>query len=182
MKKRIHIGMLLAIMGIVACTNNKNAARNGDIRVLLRDSIDSHGIQRMQVSKVEQAITFKGKKYKSFVQRTPSDSLPRVKNDMGEVFVDNTIILRLTRGSEKIFDKTFTKQSFSSLVNAEFMKHAILEGMVFDKTTPQGLVYAVSISYPQTDLYIPVSVTITPDGQLSMVKEDLMEEVYAEEE
>jgi len=173
--------MLLAVMGVVACTSNKDAAKNDDTRVLLKDSIDSQGIQRMQVSKVEQTITFKGKEYKSLVQRVPSDSLSRVKNDRGEVFVDNTITLRLTQGNQQIFNKTFTKQSFSSLVSGEFMKQAILEGMVFDKTTTQGFVYAVSVSYPQTDLYIPVSLTITPDGKMSMVKEELMEEIYTEE-
>ncbi|MDR0657695.1 MAG: DUF4738 domain-containing protein [Mediterranea sp.] len=182
MKKRMYIGMLLAVMGIVACTGNKNTAKNDDTRVLLRDSMDSHGIRRMQVSEVEQTITFKGKEYRSFVQRMPGDSLPRVKNEAGEVFVDNVITLRLTRGNEKIFNKTFTKQSFSSFVSGEFMKHAILEGMVFDKITSQGFVYAVSVSYPQTDLYIPVSVTITPDGKMSMVKEELMEDIYIEEE
>ena len=181
MKKLIYIGMLLAVMGVVACTSNKDAAKNDDTRVLLKDSIDSQGIQRMQVSKVEQTITFKGKEYKSLVQRVPSDSLSRVKNDRGEVFVDNTITLRLTQGNQQIFNKTFTKQSFSSLVSGEFMKQAILEGMVFDKTTTQGFVYAVSVSYPQTDLYIPVSLTITPDGKMSMVKEELMEEIYTEE-
>ena len=135
----------------------------------------------MQPSKVEQTITFKGKDYHSYVNRVPSDSLTRVKNDMGDVFVDNTITLRLTRGNEKVFNKTFTKHNFSSLISADFMKRAILEGMVFDKTTAQGFVYAVSVSYPQTDLYIPISVIITPDGKMSMVKEELMEEIYTEE-
>lgn len=166
--------MLSAIMAVAACTSNKNTATGNDTRVLLKDSVDSHGIQRMQVSTVEQTIAFKGKDYTSFVQRVPSDSLARVKNDRGEVFVDNRITLRLTRGSEEIFNRTFTKQSFSSLVDAEFMKQAILEGMVFDKTTSQGFIYAVSVSYPQTDLYIPISVTITPDGKMSMVKEEAM--------
>lgn len=179
----MYIGMLLAAMGIVACTGNKDTAKNNDdTRVLLRDSMDSHGIRRMQVSEVKQTVTFKGKEYRSFVQRMPGDSLPRVKNEAGEVFVDNVITLRLTRGNEKIFNKTFTKRSFSSLVGGEFMEHAILEGMVFDKITPQGFVYAVSVSYPQTDLYIPVSVTITPDGKMSMVREELMEDIYMEEE
>jgi len=182
MKTLAYIGMALAVTVMAACTSNKDTAKNNDTRVLLKDSIDSHGVQRMQVSKVEQTITFKGKEYKSFVRRVPCDSLSRVKNDRGEAFVDNTITLRLTQGSEKIFGKTFTKQNFSSLVSGEFMKHAVLEGMVFDKTTPQGFVYAVSVSYPQTDLYIPISVTITPDGKMSMVKEELMEDIYSEEE
>jgi hypothetical protein len=182
MKKQMQTGILLALMAITACTGNKETTRNNDTRVLFGDSIDSHGIQRMQVSEVEQAIAFEGKEYNSFVRRVPDESLPYVKNSMGEVFVDNTITLRLTRGGGKIFSKTFTKQSFSSLVSEEFMQHAILEGMVFDKTTSQGFVYAVSVSYPQTDLYIPVSVTITPDGKMSMVRDERIEDIYIEEE
>lgn len=170
--------MLLGLTTMVACTGNKDTTKHDETRIVLKDSVDSQGVQRMQPSKMEQTITFKGKDYQSFVNRVPGDSLARVKNDMGDVFVDNTITLRLTRGNEKVFNKTFTKHNFSSLIGADFMKHAILEGMVFDKTTSQGFVYAVSVSYPQTDLYIPISVTITPDGKMSMVKEELMEEIY----
>lgn len=177
----MYFGLLPAVVLMMACSGNKNTAKTDDTRILLNDSVDSHGVQRMQASKAEQDITFKGKEYHSYVQRTPNDSLPRVKNDMGDVFVDNTITLRLTRGNEKVFSRTFTKHSFSSLVSAEFMKRAILEGMVFDKTNSQGFVYAVSVSYPQTDLYIPISVTIAPDGNMSMVKEELMEDIYSEE-
>jgi hypothetical protein len=177
----MHTGLLLVVvMGITACTGNKDTVKHSDLRVVQkRERVESHDIQRMQVSKVEKTITFGGKEYTFLIQRVPNDSLPPVKNDVGEEFADNTITLRVTRGNEKIFNKTFTKQSFSSLVDSEFMKHAILGGMVFDKTTPQGLVYAASVSYPQTDLYIPVSITITPDGKMSMekAKEELMEEI-----
>ena len=181
MKKLIYIGVLLVLTTMAACTGNKDKSKQDETRIVLKDSIDSQGVQRMQPSKMEQTITFKGKDYQSLVNRVPNDSLARVKNDMGDVFVDNTITLRLTRGNEIIFNKSFTKHSFSSLISADFMKRAILEGMVFDKTTTQGFVYAVSVSYPQTDLYIPISVTITPDGKMSMVKEELMEDIYVED-
>ena len=61
------------------------------------------------------------------------------------------------------------------------MAKSILERMVFDKSTPQGMVFAASISYPQTDLYVPVSITITADGGMSLKKEELMEDVYSED-
>lgn len=178
MKKLMYAGVLLVVATLVACTGNKDATKGNNTRVLLQDSIDSQGVQRMQPSKIEQDITFREATYHSLVQRTPDEDLPRVKNEQGDVFVDNTITLKLTRGGEKVFHKTFTKQDFSALVDAGFMKNAILEGMVFDKTTTQGFVYAVSVSYPQTDLYIPISVKIAPDGKMSMVKEELLEEVY----
>ena len=58
------------------------------------------------------------------------------------------------------------------------MKQFILEGLVYDKTTPKGIVYAASICYPQTDLYIPLSLTITPDGKITMMKEELLEDLH----
>ena len=61
------------------------------------------------------------------------------------------------------------------------MAKSILEGIVYDKTTPEGIVYAASICYPQTDLYVPISITISPDGKISMKKEELLEEVYDED-
>lgn len=181
MKKQLYTGLVLMAMTLISCTGNKDTANSPETRVLKPDSIDAKGVLRMQVSKTDQSITYKGGEYKSFIHRIPSDSLPRVKDEQGNVFVDNKITLRLTRGNQKVFSRTFTKQSFSSLLSGEFMKNAILEGMVFDKTTPQGFVYAVSVSYPQTDLYIPLSVTIAPDGKMSMAKEELMEDIYPEE-
>lgn len=170
--------MALIAMSLASCTNNKNANQGSDTRVLMRDSIDSQGIQRMQVSKVTQSVTYNNKEYQSYVQRVPSDSLSKVKNAQGDVFVDNVITLRITQSGKSVFSRTFTKQSFSSLMSSDFLQKSILEGMVFDKTTPKGFVYAVSVSYPQTDLYFPISVTITPDGKMIMEKEELMEDIY----
>ena len=66
--------------------------------------------------------------------RRPDDSLPVVINEQGDKFVDNSITLRITSGGKSIVDKVFTKESFASLVDAKFMKHSILEGLVYDKT------------------------------------------------
>lgn len=177
MRKSIYIIVLGALAALIACTN-KGVEKKDDTRVLMQDSTDIHGLQRMQVSKSEQDISFRGKEYHSYLQRVPNDSLSRVRSEVGDVYVDNEVTLRITRGAEKVFSKTFTKHSFSSLVDPDFMKKAILEGMVFDKTTPQGFVYAVSVCYPQTDLYIPISITVTPDGKMSMTKDELIEEIY----
>ena len=73
-------------------------------------------------------------------------------------------------------NKTFTKNDFSSVVDAKFLSKSILEGIVYDKTTPQGIVYAASVCYPQTDLYMPLSITITADGKMSIQKDDMLEE------
>ena len=85
-------------------------------------------------------------------------------------------MLHLTPGNETVLNKTFTKNDFSSVVDAKFLSKSILEGIVYDKTTPQGIVYAASVCYPQTDLYMPLSITITADGKMSIQKVDMLEE------
>ena len=180
MRKLVYLLLLSLVMVIIACSNkNKNA--NEESRVVTQDSVDAHGVQRMQTSKAEVDITFKGKNYHSMVSRTPDESLPHVVNDMGDTYVDNKIVLRLMRGGETIVDKTFSKNDFSSIVDADFLQKSVLEGIVYDKTTSTGIVYAASVCYPQTDLYVPLSITITPDGKISLEKVEMLEEVFEDD-
>lgn len=180
MKKLIYLLGLTMLMVIVACSGTAEE-KQSDIRVLMQDSTDAHGLQRMTARKSEIDIKYKGKEYHSFISRTPNDSLPRVVSQMGNTYVDNQIVLRLTRGNERIFSRTFTKKQFASLIGEDFMAKSILEGIAYDKTTPEGFVYAASICFPQTDLYVHVSITISTDGKISMKKEELLEEVYEED-
>lgn len=178
MRKISYFISLFALLFILAACAGK-ATQQDEKRALQIDSVSNNGVQHMQVSHSEQNVKLKGKDYHLFIRRMPADSLPHVKNDMGDIYADNTITLRITRNKgEKVFSKTFTKQDFSSVVSGNLLPQCILEGMVFDKTTPQGIVLAASISVPQTDLYVPVSITISPDGKMTMVKEEEMEDTY----
>lgn len=167
--------LLLPLAVAVSACGGKKGIENQSLLARI-DSIDAHGLQRMQTSKSETNFKFKGKEYHSFVSRTPDESLPHVTNEMGDTYVDNKIVLRLTRGNETVLNKTFTKNDFSSVVDAKFLSKSILEGLVYDKTTSQGIVYAASVCYPQTDLYMPLSITITADGKMSIRKVDMLEE------
>lgn len=167
--------MLVTVVAVIACNGGKEKTK-GDVEVVMQDSVDAHGLQRMQESTGEMDFKFKGKDYHSVVVRTPDEALPHVTNEMGDTYVDNKITLRLTRGSEQVFNRTFTKTDFASVVDADFMSKAVLEGIVYDKTSPEGIIYAASVAQPQTDLYIPLSITITADGHMSISKVDNLEE------
>lgn len=181
MRKLIY-GLLLPLaVAITACGGKKGASTN-ESALATMDSVDAHGLQRMQTSKRETDVKFGGKDYHSMVSRTPDESLPHVTNEMGDTYVDNKIVLRLTRGNEKVFDKTFTKNDFSSVVEAKFLSNSVLEGIVYDKTTPQGIVYAASVCYPQTDLYMPLSITIAADGKMRIKKVDMLEDEIIDDE
>ena len=177
MRNVFYFWICIAMWLLSACSSQKKEDR-GDIQVLMKDSVDANGLQRMQVSDSKTSFTYKGKEYQSSVVRRPDDSLPVVINEQGDKFVDNSITLRITSGGKSIVDKVFTKESFASLVDAKFMKHSILEGLVYDKTTPQGIVYAASVSSPQSDLYIPLSITVSADGKISLAKEELLEDLH----
>lgn len=180
MRKLIYLLLLPLVVAVSACSGKKENASHESVLVKM-DSIDAHGLQRMQTSKSEIDIKFKGKDYHSLVSRTPDESLPHVSNEMGDTYVDNKILLRLTRGKESVLNKTFTKNDFSSVVDERFLSKSVLEGIVFDKTTPQGIVYAASVCYPQTDLYVPLSITVSADGKMSIKKVDILEEDLEQE-
>ena len=170
MKKLIYLLLLPLALAVAAC-GGKNGSSNKESVLARQDSVDAHGLQRMQSSKAETDIKFKGRDYHSLVSRTPDESLPHVSNEMGDTYVDNKIVLRITRGSENVLNKTFTKNDFSSVVDAKFLSKSILE----------GIVYAASVCYPQTDLYVPLSSTVTADGKMSIKKVDMLEDDYTEE-
>lgn len=167
-----------------SCSTKKDEQRSEDtVAFQIEKNSETAGIQKMQVSNNNISVNWRGKSYKISISRVPNSSLPKVKATSGDIFWDNEINLTITgTNGEKFFNKQFTKQSFSSIITPDFLSKSILEGLVFDKTTDNGLLFAASVSYPQTDLYIPVSITISRDGKIAIKKEELIEEAYLEEE
>ncbi|WP_321479414.1 DUF4738 domain-containing protein [uncultured Bacteroides sp.] len=179
MKKITYLLFLIAFGAFTACSGKKG--NNSSERLALtEDTVIKPSLQRMQKSKSEKDIKYKGKDYHIFLSRTPNDSLPHVLSETAGTYVDNQIVLKITRGNDRVFSKTFTKKNFISVVDEKFYENSILEGMVFDKTTSEGMIFATSLSYPQTDLYMPVAVTITADGKMSMKKDEPMDNSVTE--
>lgn len=177
--KQIYMLCMLAWAVLGSCGGKKETSVTTEQLMFQIDSVDQvTGTQRMQSSRFDQTIESNGKKYRLFIERMPSDSLPVVKSELG-TFADNRILVRITReNGNKVFAKTFTKQAFADHISAEHLRYFILEGIVFDEEKTQAgkqMVLAASISYPQSDLYIPFSITITPEGKMSIVQNEDME-------
>ena len=122
-----------------------------------------------------------GIRYAYDIVRETNDTLPLVIGDDNEQFADNYIRLRVNRGNQEIFHKVFTKNNFRDYVDHNFLNRAILEGMAFDKCTPEGLRFAVSVCYPGSDIYIPLSVTISPGGSYTIAKDEVLDTVTEED-
>lgn len=170
--------MVCTILSLLSACSSQKKNQTDDIRILTEESASLDSMQRMPVSDSKIIINYNGRQYHSVVLREPDEKLSIVVNDQGGQFVDNRISLKLTSEGRTIFYKVFTKNTFTALVDGDFLDNAILESLVYDKTTTQGIQYIASICYPQTDLYIPISVTVASNGKMSMAKEELMEDLY----
>lgn len=176
--KQLYFIFVVVLCMATGCGSKKDASGDSDQHIFQIDSVDRvTGVQRMQVSRTNQDIVCNGKKYRLFIDRSPSDSLKKVKSDAG-IFTDNRIVLKIAReNGTTLFSKTFTKQNFASLIPDRYLTHSILEGMVFDdeKTSnSKNIILAASVSIPMTDLYIPFSIIITPDGKMTMERDEDM--------
>ena len=128
---------------------------------------------RMQEYRNSVEVDWVGRKYTVEISRTPADSLPNVKDDGGQLFVDNVIAVRIVRSNGSVFfSKKFTKLSFEGYLPEGYVKKGILEGMVFDKVDGSKLEFAASVCYPQTDEYVPLEVGIDNFGNISIERDE----------
>ena len=184
--KQIYILSLLLLGILTGCGSNKKDTKEETQRMFQLESVgENTGLQRMQVSRINQEIACKGKKFQLSVVRTPDDKLPQVKSDMG-LFVDNSIKVKITRDNgTTLFEKTFIKNDFASYLSDKYLKRSVLEGLVFDDVRTaekKEITLAASVSYPMTDLYIPFVLVISQDGKLAISKdEDMGEMTFLEE-
>ena len=184
--KQIYIIAALVMTFLTGCKNDNKTSKEEVKQMFQIESVDENtGLQRMQVSRINQEIACKGKKFQLSVERTPDDKLPQVKSDMG-LFVDTSIKVKITRDNgTTLFEKTFIKNDFASHLPTKYLKRSVLEGLVFDDVRTaekKEITLAASVSYPMTDLYIPFVLVISQDGKLSISKdEDMGEMTFLEE-
>ena len=160
---------LIALAGLVMMAGCKEKKQTQDIIAPKMEKAKPSAPVRMQTYSDTRDILWLEKGYKVEVKRTPNDSLPLVKDETGQKFVDNSIMVVVRRADGSVaISKTFTKANFDAYVNANYRKAGILEGMVFDKVDGQQLLFAASVSLPQTDEYIPLEVKIDNFGNVKI--------------
>ncbi len=138
---------------------------------------------RLQPYTDSRDVSWIGRSYHLDINRQPSDSLPMVKDEIGQQFVDNYITLVVSReDGTKFYSHKFTKKDFDKYLDDDYRKTGILEGLVFDKAEGDWLEFAASVSHPQTDEYIPLIVRLSRMGDLSIKLDTQMDTSAVEEE
>lgn len=171
----------VALLGcfILSCSSKSKTSHttnNDNLKVLQKTETVNKESVRMPLSDVTSHIQFQGKEGEIRIFRTPDDSLPVVLNDQGDTYIDNRITIRITCQEHLIVNHSFTKNSFSSLIDEHFLQNSILEGIVYDTISSNQILFAASVSYPESDLYVPIRLLINADGNISIEKIDLLNE------
>ena len=167
--------MALAFVGLITASCGKKK-QHDDIIVQETETPKPQAPIRMQDYKDVKDVQWLGKQYQVEVTRTASDSLAMVKDETGQEFVDNRIVLKVIRQDGTVFcTKTFTKSAFNACLDDDYRKTGILEGFVFDKAEGNQLFFAASVCHPQTDEYIPMVVTVSNFGEVGIAKDQQME-------
>ncbi len=167
--------LALTFVGLLATSCGKKK-QHDDIIVQETETPQPQAPIRMQDYKDVKDVQWLGKQYQIEVSRTACDSLAMVKDESGQQFVDNRIVLKVIRQDGSVFcTKTFTKSAFSACLNDDYRKTGILEGFVFDKAEGNQLFFAASVCHPQTDEYIPMVVTVSNFGEVGIARDQQME-------
>ena len=166
MKKHELLIMLIAGILAISCGQKK---KNDDIIVKRVETPKPQGPIRMQEYKQTKDIEWLHKDYQVEVRRVADDSLKMVKDENGQQFVDNRITIRIMRSDGSVFfNQTFTKAAFEKFLDDDYRQTGILEGLVFDRVDGPQLVFAASVSHPQTDEYVPMVVTVSNFGTVGI--------------
>jgi hypothetical protein len=167
--------LALAFVGLITTSCGKKK-QHDDIIVQETEVPQPQAPIRMQDYKNVKDVQWLGKQYQVEVTRTACDSLAMVKDETGQQFVDNRIVLKVIRQDGTVFcTKTFTKSAFNGCLDDDYRKTGILEGFVFDKAEGNHLFFAASVCHPQTDEYIPMVVTLSNFAEVGISKDQQME-------
>ena len=161
------------MLSFAACGEKKKST---DIITQRVEIVKPQSPERMQEYNDSRDVAWIGKQYKVTVHRQPADSLPMVKDETGQKFVDNVISVSVHRADgSQFFGRTFKKTDFLQYLDDDYSKTGILEGLVFDKAEGDFLEFAASVSHPHTDEYIPLVVKLSRMGEVTIQRDTQMD-------
>lgn len=184
MRKMIFACCALLLPLLQACkqgnaAEQEEADTNGYVaRVETGGTLAGSEVKALRTVELVTNATLKNQTFNISVRRSADESLPVVTDDDGQRYYDNRVVLHVAAGGKTVFDKEFTKESFASFIaDDNFMKHALLEGLAFEKTEGDKLLFSASVSYPESDLYVPLRIAIAANGSMAISQADLMDDL-----
>ena len=176
MKQTLSMLLLAGMVVVLAACGGKKKSK--DIIAPRIVKVQPKEPIRMQPYLDERKVEWIGKTYFVTIGRQPSDSLPMVKDETGQKFVDNVFRLTVSRKDGSVFfTRTFTKKALTQYLDDDFNKTGVFEGLVFDKAEGDYLFFGASVGHPQSDEYIPLVFRLSRMGELTIHRDTQMDSV-----
>lgn len=174
MKKILAFAAVGMMLGVMASCGGKK--KSNDIIAPRVVKVKPKAPVRMQEYTDERDVKWLGKTYHVAINRQASDSLPLVKDETGQKFVDNVFTLAVSRADGSVFfSRQFTKQMMGAYLDEDYQNTGIFEGLVFDKVDGDWLVFGGSVGHPQTDEYIPLVIRLSRMGEVVISRDTQMD-------
>ena len=106
----------------------------------------------------------------------PDDELPVVVDEDGVKYKDNRYKLLIVKDGRTLFDRSFTKTDFKSMLSNDFQKYGIMDGLRFNRAEEGKLYFSTCVSYPDSDMSCPFILTIGPDGSYTITPDTSLDD------
>ena len=170
MRKSSFAISIAAICLFIGCSGNKTAPISQD--TIAVSPVSTTAINDMAEYNLEGQVEVEGVKYDyEFAFRNVTD-LPVVTTSEGYRYHDNEVLLIISRGKETLYEHTFTKESFQSLIPAVDYKRSVLAGFNFnymqqDKHDRFYFIAVVGDPDETSDISYSVGIAIDRNGGIS---------------
>lgn len=175
MKRLIPLIMAAGIMMLAACKEKKQTS---DIITTKYVPKQLQAPIAMPADEQANTVRWQDADYTVSVNRVPVDSLPMVKDEYGQQYIDNRIDVSIARQDGSVFfHRSFTKNAFASYVDATFRKDGILAGIRYDEVEKGGIEFSVVIALPDAvdDVFVPLEMVVDRQGGISITRDDDMD-------
>lgn len=178
---------VLVIAGIaMTCGGGSQEETDGDSIIVIRKpkAVEAKGPFTTRQFDRNEPVHWLDKDYSVQIGCHADSALAQVEYD-GRMYYDNRISVKVVRPDGSVFfDRVFTKESFSAYMPAESRSRFVLLSIIEDarNTTDEALVLSAAVGEPDdaSDLATPLSIFITPQGEVTVRKANLMDDSVEE--
>jgi len=173
-----HILPLILVAGLVVLGACKEKKQSTDIITTKYVPKQPQDPIAMPADTQTKNIEWQGKPYTITIDRVPVDSLPQVKDENNQPYVDNRVKLTIMRADgSAFFQRTFTKASFNIYIDDSFRKNGILAGFRYDEVENSGIEFSVVVALPDAidDVFVPLELVVDRQGGVSITRDDDMD-------
>ena len=169
---------LAALAAAASCGDSKDKAQQEERTVAETDS--ATGITALRDYTLKDTVTIGGRVYRYTCSLQHVDTMPTLINSQGAEYKESRVVISVSRDSSQVFNKTYYKKDFSSIIPDELAKVSTVVGVNYNylkSNDHTALHFIVTVGDPDetSDVSMPLEITVAPDGSSSVSKAENVE-------